>query len=331
MKPSDIESWTLDIIARVRAGQPIEDTRVELKAEWPEASKAARRLAGHANAARGEPILWLIGVDEKKGVVGAARRDLASWLPQVCAEFDQLPPPLIDVNVPTGDTTVVALYVETERAPFVVRNPVFGQQGGGSVEREVPWRDGTKIRSVRREDLLRLLGPLRRMPKVEVLGGSVEARGSKYNPVEGGYSKVAGEQSQWQIKIPLYIVPMDTQVLTIPFHRCIAEVSIAGILEEANFTVRRLRPIKWNPTIAVPASVNIVTSESETVIRGPGKVELEAYFKEEHLSSTSHGSGRLKVCLALAEVDRSVVIVGNLLPVKEYVFEMANINVSYSV
>jgi len=42
-------------------GQPIEDTRVEVKAVWPSDSNyAARRIPGHANAAGGESILWLI-------------------------------------------------------------------------------------------------------------------------------------------------------------------------------------------------------------------------------------------------------------------------------
>ena len=42
-----------------------EDARVELKADWIDESKMARRLAGHANAANGEHVLWLFGVDEK--------------------------------------------------------------------------------------------------------------------------------------------------------------------------------------------------------------------------------------------------------------------------
>ena len=72
MRNHEIEAWALGIIDRVIQKQPIEDDRVELKAEWPDALKAARRIAGHANAARGEPILWLIGVDEKAGAIPRA-------------------------------------------------------------------------------------------------------------------------------------------------------------------------------------------------------------------------------------------------------------------
>lgn len=48
--PEQVEAWVLSIVDRVRKKQRIEDDRVELKAEWPEIAKAARRVAGHANA-----------------------------------------------------------------------------------------------------------------------------------------------------------------------------------------------------------------------------------------------------------------------------------------
>ena len=88
MRPYQIEAWTLDIIDQVKSGKPIEDFRVELKAEWIDGFKAARRMAGHANASQGEPIIWLIGVDEKEGVVGATREELSNWLSKVQSHFD---------------------------------------------------------------------------------------------------------------------------------------------------------------------------------------------------------------------------------------------------
>jgi len=89
MRAHEIENWVLRIIEQVESGQPNEDYRVELKAKWLDAKKAARRIAGHANAAHGEPILWLIGVDEEEGVVGANNEELANWSAQVRAEFDR--------------------------------------------------------------------------------------------------------------------------------------------------------------------------------------------------------------------------------------------------
>jgi len=72
MKPSQIEAWALNVIARVINGQPNEDSRVELKSEWIAPPDAARRIAAHANAAFGDSILWIIGVDQCAGVVTGA-------------------------------------------------------------------------------------------------------------------------------------------------------------------------------------------------------------------------------------------------------------------
>ena len=47
---------------------------------------AARKIAGHANAARGEPILWIIGLDEDDHqVTGASDVELADWWAQATA------------------------------------------------------------------------------------------------------------------------------------------------------------------------------------------------------------------------------------------------------
>jgi hypothetical protein len=142
MNSRQIESWALRVIDCVKSGQPNEDFLVELKREWIDKYKAARRIAGHANAARGENILWLIGVDEKQSlVVGAAAAELASWYPAVASFFNELAPRMIPLNIPVDDVIVVALLFETDRAPFVIKNPANGQPGGGAVELEVPWRE----------------------------------------------------------------------------------------------------------------------------------------------------------------------------------------------
>src|SRR5437879_2012436 len=64
MKSAQIEAWILRIADRIKGGKPLEDSRVEIKAEWTDPIPAARRIAAHANAAGGEPILWIIGIDE---------------------------------------------------------------------------------------------------------------------------------------------------------------------------------------------------------------------------------------------------------------------------
>ena len=163
MRPIEIEAWVLRVAEAVKKGLPTEDSRVELKTEWPDPKKAARQLAGHANAAHGEPILWLIGVDEKTGVVGADRQELSKWWPQVESQFDGLAPRFDSLNVPVEGVWVVALLMETDRSPFVVNNPA------AYMDKEVPWREGTRVRSARSADLIRLLQPSEKLPEVDLL------------------------------------------------------------------------------------------------------------------------------------------------------------------
>jgi len=161
MKPQEVEFWAREIIEVVIAKKRVEESRVELKAAWINADRAAPRLAGHANAARGENILWLMGVDDRNGTVtGVGSQECGSWFRGAEKYFDgSAPRLLVDVNVRVEDKTVVALYFETAfGAPYVVKNP-----SGGYPEFTVPWRVGTDIRAARREDLLRVLVPIRRL------------------------------------------------------------------------------------------------------------------------------------------------------------------------
>jgi hypothetical protein len=197
MRPSQIEAWVLRVIDALAKGAPVEDFQVELKATWPDSKKAARQIAGHANAAHGEPILWLIGVDENAGVVGAYREELSKWWPQVESQFDGMAPRFTDLNVPVNAATVVALLLETDRAPFVVNNPA------ANMDREVPWREGTRVRSARRADLIRLLQPLEELPEVDLLWGRLD----------GGTFMGC-----------LFVSPPRDQRVVIPVHRCAATI-----------------------------------------------------------------------------------------------------------
>jgi hypothetical protein len=169
MRPEQIETWVLRLVDTVARGDRIEDSRVELKADWPDPIKAARRIAAHANASGGETVLWVIGLDEAKGVVPITPTNTADWVAQIESQFDQLAPRLIrDLVIPTatgltatGTGTLQALLFEASRRPYVVKNPVRGQANVGPVELEVPWRKGTAVSSAHREDLIRMLTPVR--------------------------------------------------------------------------------------------------------------------------------------------------------------------------
>ncbi len=180
MTPRQIEAWAIRVLEQVENRQNVEDTLVELKREWPtETNKVARRIGGHANAARGEPILWLIGVDERAGkVVGAPPSEFTAWYPAVEKEFEGLAPHCVLLNIPHNGTTVSALLFETDRAPFVVKNAAYGLAGdaGEKVAFEVPWRNGTRTESAKRADLFKLLTPAARLPDVELLAAGLWAK-----------------------------------------------------------------------------------------------------------------------------------------------------------
>ena len=280
MQPHEIENWALQIVDRVSNNQPLEDSRVELKAEWIDPIKAARRIAGHANAARGASILWLIGIDETSGIVGASPKELANWFAQIQAQFNGLAPQLTDVVVPVGTDMIVALFFETIRRPFLVKNPVYGQKGGGAVALEVPWREGTKTKSATRDELIRLLSPLQALPKFEVLSAVLFCR------------EVRNENNDWwYLRVDLYVEAHAGQTIVIPFHRCTASITIS----EFDFKIT-LNSIHFAPPYmhgmgqSKKLSKTIDSTQAEVLIDGPGKVTLtaETYlpFSESSLSNT---------------------------------------------
>src|SRR5262245_51170705 len=120
MKSLELESWVQAVVRRLHTGVN-EDARVELKSVWLPPEKAARQLAGHANSLHGESILWVIGLDEKNGVVGADKTEFSTWWSQVQAQFDGVSPSVTPLNVPVKEVEVMGLLFDTSRFPFVVK------------------------------------------------------------------------------------------------------------------------------------------------------------------------------------------------------------------
>lgn len=170
---SQIEEWAHRVIDGVERNSPSEDIRVELKREWPDDhQKAARQIAGHANAARGEDILWIIGVDEEDGVIGVRNEELSNWISQIESNFDGLAPGITPIVIYWGDDPVVAIHFDTSRIPYVIKNPLFGTSGV-RIAHEVPWREGNSTRSARHSDLIKLLVPLNYLPDFDILDGKL--------------------------------------------------------------------------------------------------------------------------------------------------------------
>jgi hypothetical protein len=156
MNEQEVKNWALGVVSSVQSGAPAEDNRVECKSSWLDVKQIARQIAGHANAAHGQDILWLIGVDEKAGAVrGAENNELANWYPQLKKEFDGgfAPGLLANVNISIGGLSVVALLFSTGDAPYVIKVP-------NSDRLEIPWREATRTRSATRSELLKIFSLL---------------------------------------------------------------------------------------------------------------------------------------------------------------------------
>lgn len=243
--------------------QPIEDSRVEAKSEWPEARRAARQIAAHANEARGEPILWLIGLDEKSGSVsGADNKELADWWAKVCSSFDDLYPTLQSINVPAGNNIVVALLMETNRFPYVIKHP-----DGGQIQYEVPWREARSTRTARRRDLIRLLEPQINVPLAEVLDAS-----ARITQDSGGF--------HWDMRVTLYVSPAAVgQQIVLPFHRARIEFWNDS-LEASDWRISMSPLTRFHAEPGnfktVVDSHTVLGSGSEVIVHGPGVVIVEA-------------------------------------------------------
>lgn len=258
MTPNEIERWALRVVEQVRRGQPNEDARVELKAAWPDnAHKAARQIAAHANPAGGEPILWVIGVDQKGVVIGADHNELATWYKQVESQFDELAPSLTDVNIPLEGKTIVALLFDTGRRPFVIRS-----LNNGSVTHEVPWRGATSTRSAKRAELVRLLDSVPRTPKWEAINGTLNIEWIDR-------PRVLGNKRRWMLNLKLYVEPDGKARISVPFHRCAGMLTLVELGSTPRLWNIRLAPYDQE-------SVNLRGSNTDLVIDGPGMVTLEA-------------------------------------------------------
>ena len=256
MRNIQIETKVLEIVDQIREDRPIEDATVELKAEWPtDIPKASRQLAGHANAARGEEILWIIGIDEKnRAIPGANKVELANWIPQIESRFDDIAPNLSeDLLVPleTGKS-VVALLFETDQAPYVVKyhkDPNF---------LEVPWRQGTRVRSAKRAELVSLLLPMINLPQFEIVSARADVQQKT-------------DRTCIDLTLDLYNTTRPEEWITIPFHKCSASLRILG--EE--------KQIDFDDLTITPQSDLIVKSRNELMIGGPGALRVQLHTHAE--------------------------------------------------
>ena len=155
-------------VDQIRKGQQVETDFIECKREWPE-DKKARQLAGSLNRAAGDPVIYIIGLDEKTGLVtDVSGIDVLNWWNQIVPKFDQTPPEIarhMDVVVDSSGEKVVALVFASDRAPYVVKT------GSANPSFEIPIREGSGTRSAHRDEILRMLMPTVKVPTAANLQG----------------------------------------------------------------------------------------------------------------------------------------------------------------
>ena len=199
----------LPILEAAEEGSPVEDSFVELKSALPQDAKAARAIAGSANAAAGEPVIWLVGVDEKRHeVIGASKDELSTWYPRLEHHFDGPPPRLSIVeNIPIRNRVVVAMVFETSEAPYVLQR--------GSDSRDIPWREGNRTVSAHRADLLRILAPAFTIPvpRVDVVSARFRVERDRGNRV-----------SRTILFVDLYVKPASDGTVVFPRHDCTVSI-----------------------------------------------------------------------------------------------------------
>jgi hypothetical protein len=165
VRSQQVEARVLQLVDRVLSGGRIEDDRVECKGAWPtDHRKAARQIGGLANAAAGEPIMWIVGLDEDSNrLVDPGTVEPSEWWGKVQKVFAELAPEVEWLQVPiVGSQGVTALLFATSRAPYVVQT-----DGRSGVHREIPWRAAGATRSAHRSEILRSLVGEVQVPRIE--------------------------------------------------------------------------------------------------------------------------------------------------------------------
>jgi len=207
-------------------------------------------------------------VNEKTGPVICSPVNFADWLSSLNAEFSELAPTITDVNVPVDNVVVTALLIETDRAPYVVKNPSYGQASGGQISLEVPWRAGTAVRTARRQDLLKLLLPAQELPTITVIKGGIVMWD------EGEYGNKV-QPAHWSLESQLYIEPLHRHEVVFPYHRqeCFIDIGTQTdklcVKLEMQDAFRNYRQIECTPT--------------EAIVQGPGSVMLFGKLNETRL------------------------------------------------
>ena len=293
----EIENWALKIIDCIQKGVSFEDNRVELKSVWPiDDKKTARQLAAHANSAQGEPILWLIGIDEVKGVVGAKSIEISNWFNAIKSNFNEnVFPNLTILNILHDNKSIYILYFTTDRPPYVVKNP-----DGGRISLEVPWREGNSTRTAFRNELLKILSPLHKNPIIEILDGRL-----RFHPI---IDKME-EKYSWDLILKLYVVSEYPDKLIIPFHKCSALFSLQDNKPCYFQKIWFEHPKRFNPQgPSINTSVTTIATDYEVLIESAGLVQFFASLVSDNPLDKTYDNINLQISINSSNIRLPVIL-----------------------
>lgn len=220
MRAIDLETRVITAVDQIRAGKSVEHDFIECKRDWPKENKA-RQLAASLNRAGGDPVIYIIGIDEKTGeVFDVLGTEVSDWWGQITPKFDQTPPEMVrHIPVPVGDegAQVMAVAFASDRAPYVVKT------GVANPSLEVPMREGTSTRTARRDELLRLLIPTATVPQAVILDAELYVEyypevPERVHPVNGNTMGAQKEDVHSFGSLRAYIEHNGKDPVTFPAH-----------------------------------------------------------------------------------------------------------------
>ncbi len=306
MKRVQVEVRVLEAVAALHTIGQIEDDFVECKQEWP-AMSASRQLAGSANRAAGQPIIWIIGLDTEGATHSTEGIDPADWCARMTARFDDGVAPDLECHTIVAVSereSVVALQFATDRAPYVCK-----RDGGGSPEREVPMREGTRTRSAYRHELLRMLSAATRSPMAEILSADVWAswREQEVVSIPGQERPVLFRaQSTYSCRVSLYLEHLASAPVTLPSHRMKISLVSTTVGDERDLAVRVSVP---NPTTISGPVLGVHPRNDGLTVTGSGSCTLTGSFETEADLRSEFSSAGWNVFVTLDAV-------GSMSPVK---------------
>ena len=301
MRAAELEARVHSAIEARRKGQvSAEDDFVECKSEWPDSGKP-RQLAGLANRAAGEPVVLIVGFDDKTGTISSPTSvDPAQWWERLSQGFNQEPPELLrHMRVHIGEEEHVHAYAfATDRAPYVVKD----SQG-----LDVPMRHSTGTRSAYRSELVRMLLPTLLAPRVELLSASLTPTLQESDPQKDEASQ------EWRGMLTLFFEKVTSDPIMLPTYRMEADLDVRGHSRPAQVlaTTGEIWLASANRAPKVPSPFGAEIRSDGVVLTGSAEVRLHLrapLFFQDLTLTTNVRNMRLNLRLGVAGMEQPLRI-----------------------